>query len=120
MPASRRARAITFAPRSWPSKPGLATSTRIRSIQSDVSTAAIGKSETGSFQDQVIVLLGVNYVLDGVRGTFCYKREMEDQVAFCGSSLNDATHRKLRLTCELASARPSRSMSSQSWAVISV
>src|SRR5579859_4774613 len=29
MPASRRARAITFAPRSWPSRPGLATSTRI-------------------------------------------------------------------------------------------
>src|SRR5215208_4651605 len=29
MPASRRARAITFAPRSWPSSPGLATSTRI-------------------------------------------------------------------------------------------
>src|SRR5271165_6138097 len=29
MPASRRARAMTFAPRSWPSRPGLATSTRI-------------------------------------------------------------------------------------------
>src|SRR5690348_7353018 len=29
MPASRRARAITLAPRSWPSSPGLATSTRI-------------------------------------------------------------------------------------------
>src|SRR5581483_5260790 len=29
IPASRRARAITFAPRSWPSRPGLATSTRI-------------------------------------------------------------------------------------------
>src|SRR6185437_2880638 len=29
MPASRRARAITFAPRSWPSNPGLATNTRI-------------------------------------------------------------------------------------------
>src|SRR3954463_10246826 len=34
MPASRRARAITLAPRSWPSRPGLATKTRIRrSIQ---------------------------------------------------------------------------------------
>src|SRR5580658_9849245 len=30
MPASRKARAMTFAPRSWPSKPGLATSTRMR------------------------------------------------------------------------------------------
>src|SRR5215472_6925299 len=29
MPASRRARAITFAPRSWPSRPGLAIKTRI-------------------------------------------------------------------------------------------
>src|SRR5512146_2720619 len=29
MPASRSARAITFAPRSWPSSPGLATNTRI-------------------------------------------------------------------------------------------
>src|SRR5271169_1614936 len=39
MPASRNARAITFAPRSWPSKPGLATSTRMRgSIRLDVST----------------------------------------------------------------------------------
>src|SRR5690242_19698038 len=29
IPASRKARAITFAPRSCPSRPGLATSTRI-------------------------------------------------------------------------------------------
>src|SRR5687768_9707980 len=29
MPASRSARAITFAPRSWPSRPGLAMTTRI-------------------------------------------------------------------------------------------
>src|SRR5882757_9340815 len=29
MPASRSARAITFAPRSWPSSPGLAINTRI-------------------------------------------------------------------------------------------
>src|SRR6266404_2460311 len=29
MPASRRARAMIFAPRSWPSRPGLATTTRI-------------------------------------------------------------------------------------------
>src|ERR1700685_1759831 len=29
MPASRRARAITLAPRSWPSRPGLAMRTRI-------------------------------------------------------------------------------------------
>src|ERR1700722_17239142 len=29
MPASRRARAMIFAPRSWPSRPGFATRTRI-------------------------------------------------------------------------------------------
>src|SRR5687768_16032871 len=29
MPASRSARAMIFAPRSWPSRPGLATTTRI-------------------------------------------------------------------------------------------
>src|SRR6185312_14195550 len=29
IPASRSARAITLAPRSWPSRPGFATSTRI-------------------------------------------------------------------------------------------
>src|SRR5439155_12099076 len=29
MPASRSARAMIFAPRSWPSSPGLATTTRI-------------------------------------------------------------------------------------------
>src|SRR5512145_1426299 len=29
MPASRRVRAMIFAPRSWPSRPGLATTTRI-------------------------------------------------------------------------------------------
>src|SRR5687768_16678626 len=30
MPASRRARATTLAPRSWPSRPGLAIRTRMR------------------------------------------------------------------------------------------
>src|SRR5665213_2031637 len=35
MPASRSALAMTFAPRSWPSSPGLATSTRIGGFMSD-------------------------------------------------------------------------------------
>src|SRR5688572_6050657 len=34
MPASRNARAMTFAPRSWPSSPGLAITTRIFRIWS--------------------------------------------------------------------------------------
>src|SRR5271169_1305764 len=41
MPASRSARAMTLAPRSWPSSPGLATSTRIldSAIQHHLTTA---------------------------------------------------------------------------------
>src|SRR5688500_14166550 len=40
MPASRSARAITFAPRSWPSSPGLAMTTRMgRSVIHGNSTA---------------------------------------------------------------------------------
>src|SRR5579864_2526174 len=43
MPASRNARAITLAPRSWPSSPGLATNTRIGLfIQSDRARFPIG------------------------------------------------------------------------------
>src|SRR5216683_2513206 len=34
-PASRRARATTLAPRSWPSRPGLATSTRGATLEND-------------------------------------------------------------------------------------
>src|SRR5512140_1924482 len=37
-PASRRARATTFAPRSWPSRPGLAT--RMRTLRALFSGAA--------------------------------------------------------------------------------
>src|ERR1700733_671905 len=44
MPASRKARAMTFAPRSWPSKPGLATSTRMRgSIRFDGSRIVLAR-----------------------------------------------------------------------------
>src|SRR5690349_8710494 len=45
MPASRRARAITLAPRSWPSRPGLAMTTRIfRTIGSPVHGPGTGSS----------------------------------------------------------------------------
>src|ERR1700733_13285639 len=37
MPASRSARAMIFAPRSWPSRPGLATTTRIFPLASAIS-----------------------------------------------------------------------------------
>src|SRR5690606_39377896 len=42
MPASRSARAMTFAPRSCPSRPGLATKTRILRWE----TAAVGNDAT--------------------------------------------------------------------------
>src|SRR5258707_15647593 len=43
MPASRRARAITLAPRSWPSRPGLATSTRIGTRVGGSKGSGIGR-----------------------------------------------------------------------------
>src|SRR5437879_2286110 len=47
MPASRSARAITLAPRSWPSRPGLATKTRIfgSAIVHHLTTADTGITE---------------------------------------------------------------------------
>jgi hypothetical protein len=40
MPASRSARATTFAPLSWPSSPGFATTTLIRACMSDPFSTA--------------------------------------------------------------------------------
>src|SRR3954466_13285660 len=47
MPASRSARATTLAPRSWPSRPGLATTTRMRlaELVTRVSKGASGSVE---------------------------------------------------------------------------
>src|SRR5258706_6590481 len=46
MPASRNARAMTLAPRSWPSRPGLATRTRIlgSGIGSHLTTVGAGST----------------------------------------------------------------------------
>src|ERR687892_2673264 len=41
MPASRSARAMIFAPRSWPSRPGLATTTRITSEDGCLGVGAV-------------------------------------------------------------------------------
>src|ERR1700756_1819625 len=43
MPASRSARAMTLAPRSWPSRPGLATSTRIGTRSEGRTDSSIGR-----------------------------------------------------------------------------
>src|ERR1700731_1186948 len=45
MPASRSARAITLAPRSWPSRPGLATRTRILGSDIDFHLTTVGAEE---------------------------------------------------------------------------
>src|SRR3954466_4067653 len=46
IPASRRARATTLAPRSWPSRPGLATTTLIRSSLTPSSLGVRGHRGT--------------------------------------------------------------------------
>src|SRR6185312_15661403 len=46
MPASRRARAIIFAPLSWPSRPGLATRTRIGKLISDCGPLVVCSEHT--------------------------------------------------------------------------
>src|ERR1700730_1750274 len=73
MPASRRARAITFAPRSWPSSPGLATSTRmgcgmvltIRIHRGDAENAEEDAEKTGFFSQARGLLVGAE---DGAEG----------------------------------------------------
>src|SRR5689334_21783290 len=54
MPASRSARAITLAPRSWPSRPGFAMRTRIFR-----SSAILCLAERGEYDDIVIRPLAV-------------------------------------------------------------
>src|SRR5258706_6142151 len=43
MPASRSARAMTLAPRSWPSRPGLAMTTRIFCIYDQTPDLKVGR-----------------------------------------------------------------------------
>src|SRR6476646_7364691 len=47
MPASRRARAMILAPRSWPSKPGLATTTRIlRAVAASIRPGTLAGAQS--------------------------------------------------------------------------
>src|ERR671930_2554207 len=48
IPASRRARAMIFAPRSWPSRPGLAITTRILRAMTEVSPLPLGQRVVGA------------------------------------------------------------------------
>src|SRR5688572_741358 len=53
IPASRRARAMIFAPRSWPSSPGLATTTRIlRPPAEPVAAVSVLASTGGTLEDR--------------------------------------------------------------------
>src|ERR1700728_3612681 len=60
MPASRKARAITFAPRSCPSRPGFATSTRIfvSAIANHLTTDGTEVHRGGEKHDNLAVFLG--------------------------------------------------------------
>src|ERR1700754_4068226 len=62
MPASRRARAMIFAPRSWPSRPGLATTTRIFWL---VLGADIGRGRGGSMAARALATRGGAARVDG-------------------------------------------------------
>src|ERR1041384_303825 len=53
MPASRNARAMTFTPRSWPSSPGLASSTLIRCSLIVVTLLIISSSFVISYDYQL-------------------------------------------------------------------
>src|SRR6476661_5342614 len=59
MPASRNARAMIFAPRSWPSRPGLATTTRILRLPWAV---AAGVSAVPSMAGELIGRCTVGHV----------------------------------------------------------
>src|SRR5579862_9599534 len=75
MPASRRARAITLAPRSWPSSPGLATRTRmgwedILEVGSLRVSAEDGAEGIADFSQGGVGSDGVEQERHGVFGAF--------------------------------------------------
>src|SRR3954447_750357 len=63
MPASRSARAMIFAPRSWPSRPGLATTTRILRLEpaADISGGSLLDDEL-----HLLVAGAVDHAVDDV------------------------------------------------------
>src|SRR3954469_17366417 len=74
MPASRSARAMIFAPRSCPSSPGLATTTRILRVEvaASMEASSLGRRAPGSgdlLHDQLHRLVGraVDRAVDPVR-----------------------------------------------------
>src|SRR5829696_3983106 len=62
MPASRSARAMIFAPRSWPSRPGFATTTRILRVEVAAAMGGIlardGRRAPQLAHDQLHLLVG--------------------------------------------------------------
>src|SRR4051812_4239447 len=71
MPASRSARAMIFAPRSWPSRPGFATTTRILRLPACEPAAEVSAvPSTGPrllHNDLLAHLHGVHDAVDGPR-----------------------------------------------------
>src|SRR6266508_151342 len=55
IPASRSARAITLAPRSWPSRPGLATKTRILPWFASVFTRGISWRDVYTLDRRLLI-----------------------------------------------------------------
>src|SRR5215210_4884692 len=72
MPASRRARAMIFAPRSWPSRPGLATTTRIfRLLAADIAAAAYFTTSLILWSEPDVFALELNLAGPRLTDTVC-------------------------------------------------
>src|SRR3712207_2959611 len=67
IPASRSARAMIFAPRSWPSRPGFATTTRIFLVLVPASTAGESTSVRLLDDDLHLHVIGVDGAVDPER-----------------------------------------------------
>src|SRR6187551_1552560 len=65
IPASRSARAMIFAPRSWPSRPGLATTTRIlRAMGPSISGGGSRRAAAPSARYEEVLLCGADVRAD--------------------------------------------------------
>src|SRR5690349_14025203 len=84
IPASRRARATTFAPRSWPSRPGLATTIRIWSCIVVSPFPAAGSEGIGGHVRAPHVTKRVGHLADGGAGREGVLHRVQDVVGALG------------------------------------
>src|SRR4051794_8973615 len=88
MPESRRARAMILAPRSCPSKPGLATTTRIlRAVAASIAAETLARRRPEIELHQISYLAGKKS--DAVRWRGCGEVTPEDGVRY-GSRMTAA------------------------------